>query len=282
MEAARRAGLRSGAALFLIAASLTSFGGCTSTVGKTGLETLDTPPSVERLAGELVVRRQALATFRGQARLEYQGVRENDRLKTTQMILAHAPRRLRIDVMNPFGVSYSFATDGERITAFDRGEETYYEGVANRVNFTRFTGVPIDLDVLMALVRGLPPLDGRGIGEGLGGEVEADEDGWQWMRRMSDGGRMTTWFGGDFMDPKRFEIRDSAELGSFEVRFGRYHRVDGVRVAHEVRVAFADGSSLELDYSSVWRAEPSGLAVFQIKRPASARFVDVDKEVPGQ
>ncbi len=96
-------------------------------------------PSPARLAEALAARERSLASFRGQARLRYEG--PENKLRSNQMILVRDPGSIRIDVMNPFGVSYSLATDGARLTAFDHREDVFYSGAASARNFARFAGV---------------------------------------------------------------------------------------------------------------------------------------------
>ena len=104
-----------------------------------------------------------LDTFRGQARFEYRDSQE--RFKSSQMISVKAPDKVRIDVMGLFGPLYSMASDGSRLTAYDRGERVFYRGAASAENLGRYTRVALEGTVLALLLRGLDPagLAGSGI-----------------------------------------------------------------------------------------------------------------------
>ena len=172
------------------------------------------------------------------------------RTRSAQMISVRQPRQMRIDVMNPFGVSYTLALDGRSLAVVDHLDDAYYEGAATAANLARFTGVPLDVDLLVDLARGLPPdLGARGDGS-----VRAADGAWLWERPLPGGGRSIITFDAAHLDPKAVDVVGVTRFGTSRVEFGRHWEVAGVRVAHEVAVRFEDGRELGLAYDRNWPA----------------------------
>ncbi|HYC56487.1 MAG TPA: DUF4292 domain-containing protein [Candidatus Binatia bacterium] len=232
-------------------------------------------PEPWRIAARIARRDQELASFRGQARLDYQGSKQ--RFKSSQVVVVQAPQSIRIDVMNPFGVSYTVATDGARLAAFDRREKVFYEGSAHASNFHRFTGVPLGAPELAALIRGLPPQ----LGAAKGGTVVKVSDGWEWTRQLPGGATLDMVVDFDHLEPLRLRMRGAPGSQDVEAAFGDYRDVTGVRVPFWIYVTFADGSALTLTYKSVQREVALAGDAFVLDRPPKARVVNIDSESAG-
>ncbi|HYB98269.1 MAG TPA: DUF4292 domain-containing protein [Candidatus Limnocylindrales bacterium] len=226
-------------------------------------------PEPWRIAARISKRDHDLATFRGQARLDYQGSKQ--RFRSSQVVAVQAPQSIRIDVMNPFGVSYTVATDGRRLAAFDRREKVFYEGSAHADSFHRFTGVPLGAAELAALIRGLPPTIGS-----ADGTVTKANDGWEWTRQLPGGATLDMVVDFEHLEPLRLRMRGAPGSQDVEAAFGDYRDVAGVRVPFWIYVTFADGSSLTLTYKSVQRGVALQPDAFVLERPPKARVVDID------
>lgn len=220
-------------------------------------------------------RDRKLETFRAEAKIEYRGPAQH--FRSSQLIAVKTPASVRIDVMNPFGVSYTVATDGRNLVAFDRRKKIYYAGSATMQNIRRYTGVPLSPAELASLIRGLPPP----LGAERGGVVERADGAWLWRRRLSSGAHLEVWLDLQYWDPVRMRVVDAARGQSVEATFGDYQDLDGIRVARSMTVLFADGATLELEYQKVWRRIDLPPEAFSIQRPAQAAVVNMDEEGGG-
>jgi len=226
------------------------------------------------MADALLLRERALATMRGQARLDYASPTQS--FRSSQMVAVRAPSSIRIDVMNPFGVSYSVATDGERVSAYDRREKVFYEGRAAADSFERFLGVAIGAPDLAALLRGLPPDLGLAGGEG---RVVAAEGGWLWSRTDAGGAAVEMLVADPSLDPLRVRFGAGGDgAQTIEAEFGDYRDIGGVPVAHRILVRFAGGAQLQLRYSFLQTGVALGDDAFRLVRPEGIRAVDIDAE----
>jgi len=225
---------------------------------------------------EMLARRdRKLGAFRAEAKLDYRS--STQRFRSSQVIAVLAPSSIRIDVMNPFGVSYTVATDGQRLAAFDRRKKVYYEGRATAENIRHYTGVPLSPTELAAVVRGLPPL----LGADRAGKVENSDGVWLWRRRLPRGGSLELWLERANWDPVRMRVTDSPYGQNLDATFSDYREVNGIRVARRMTVAFADGSKLDLSYENVWRKVDLMPEAFRIQRPPQATVIDMDGQGAG-
>lgn len=253
--------------------ALATLSACTAAAPRRPVVTpVGTAPSTARIVAVLERRDEDLSRFRAQARLAYQSSTQS--FKSTQVVAVRAPSSLRIDVMNPFGVSYTVATDGVLLSAFDRRERIFYAGKASTDSFRRFLGVPIGAAELASLVRGLPP----DLGEARSSTVEATEGGWLWRRGFKGGATLELLLDSTTLEPLWASLAGYRDHPDVEADFLEYRDVAGVRVAHRIEVRFADGSHLELNYKSVQRDVKLPPDAFRLERPAGSRFVDVEAE----
>lgn len=232
-------------------------------------------PTSAQIVEMLARRDRRLASFRAEAKLDYSSPTQH--FRSSQVIAVRAPDSIRIDVMNPFGVSYTVATDGQRLAAFDRRKKVYYEGTATPENVRHYTGVPLSPTELAGLVRGLPPL----LGTDRAGTVERVEGAWLWRRSLPRGGSVELWLDFENWEPLRMRVVDAGSGHDVEATFDDYRDLDGVRVAHGMAVSFGDGGKLELSYKNVSRKADLAPDAFRIQRPEQATVVDMDKEGAG-
>lgn len=78
---------------------------------------------------------------------------------TTQAWLVEEPNRLRIDMVNFFGqLLVQFSVNGSRLNAYVPRDQTHYFGMPTVDNIQRFTGLPLPITDLVALLLGKMPL----------------------------------------------------------------------------------------------------------------------------
>lgn len=262
---------RSRAAVVLCA--LVAIGGCAAAKG---LQQPAAPvptgaaPALTQVLGVLEAQDLALERFRAQARLDYHSPEQS--FRSTQVLVVRAPSSARIDVMNPFGISYTVATDGKMLTAFDRRQGVYYQGQAQAESFRRFIGIPMSSADFAAVLRGLPP----GLGDTRWSAVAAAEGGWLMRRRLGSGGVLDLVVHETTLLPRLVKVSGDRDRHEMEVTYGDYRDAGGVQVPHRIGVRFRDGTELEIAYKSVQRAVAFAADAFQVDRPAGSRFVDID------
>ncbi len=225
-----------------------------------------------RLAKVTAERAQALSAFRAQARLRYEGPK--DKFKSSQMIVIKSPNRVRIDIMGPFGPSYTVASDGLELTAYDRGEKVLYIGKASVENVQRYVRVGLGVPMLAWLLRGLPPAAELGSAE-----VSRWNEGWVLHTRLKGGRAMWVRFDGETSDPVYVKIAGVPGHGEIEAYFSKFRRVDGVRTPYAVEVRLADGGRAKLVYEKIWRDVAISDDAFRINPARGVRYVDMD-EIP--
>jgi outer membrane lipoprotein-sorting protein len=211
----------------------------------------------------------ALASFQGQGRLEYHG--PDGKLRSASMVVVKAPDKVRIDFRTPYSITYTVVTDGSELVAYDRGEKVLYRGSPTSQNFGRYTRVPVDLAMLAALVRGLPPMPPR-AGTGEIGRVP---EGWRWESPLSGGGRLAIVFSAHDWRPLSAVLSGTPD-GDFTAYFEDYEEVGGTPAAHRIRAELANGGRVDLSYGTVWRDRIHSDAAFRLEPPAGVRVVEMD------
>jgi len=229
-----------------------------------------TAPTIRRILDVLDARDRALARFRGQARLDFHSPEQS--FKSTQVVVVRAPSSTRIDVMNPFGVSYTVATDGRTLSAYDRRQSVFYEGHAQSDSFRHFIGIALGPSELASVLRGLPP----NLGEQRWLSVSATEGGWLLRRRLATGGILELVVQTGSLVPLSVKISADRYRRDVEIRYDDYREVTGIFVPHRIEVTFKDKTHLELTYKSIQRDVALADEAFRIEHPPGARFVNID------
>lgn len=217
-------------------------------------------------------REQAVSTFRGQARLRYEG--PDGKFKSSQMIVVEAPDRVRIDFMSPFGPTYTVAADGGSLLAYDRGEKVLYRGRSSVRNVAQYTRVPVSIEVLASLIRGLPPL----IARSETARVTESDGGWRWSADLSGGGGLAIDFDASATRPRAAVVADRSGAEVMRVEFADYLDVDGAAVAHLISATLPSGEEVELKYSRIWRSIGFADGAFKIDAPSGVRVIEMNEE----
>ena len=121
------------------------------------------PPADVHTSAESVLQlaRDYIASGPSEAVIEARASQYSDAggLKGKVLILAQRPGRLRMEGLSPTDDSVSIlATDGERFTAYQRGQTSCFVGRACPSNVGRFASVPLDSDELVGVLLGRPPI----------------------------------------------------------------------------------------------------------------------------
>jgi hypothetical protein len=226
-------------------------------------------PTPVELDARLRERDQALASFQGQGRLEYQG--PDGKLRSASMVVVKAPEKVRIDFRSPFSITYTVASNGAELFAYDRGEKVLYRGRPSPANFGRYTRVPVDLPMLAALLRGLPPMP-AGAPQGNIGRVP---EGWRWETPLDDGSRLAVVFDPAALVPVSAQLTGS-RAGDFTAYFEQYEDVGGLQAPHRIRAELPNGGKVDLSYSVIWRDREHDDAAFRLDAPSGVRVVNMD------
>jgi outer membrane biogenesis lipoprotein LolB len=226
-------------------------------------------PTPQELDESLRERDAAFASFQGQGRIDYNG--PDGKVRSSNMVVVKAPDRVRIDFRSPFSLTYTVVSNGSELVAYDRGAKVLYRGAPTAENVGRYTRVRVDVAMLAALVRGLPPLSDP-AGDGDVGRVP---EGWRWERPLRRGGRLAIVF--DPADLRPVSARLSGSRGAdFSAYFEDYETVDGIAVAHRIRAELPNGGRVELSYGTIWRDREHTDAAFTLDAPAGVRVVNMD------
>jgi outer membrane lipoprotein-sorting protein len=264
-ERARRAGV----ACLIVAACMLS--ACAATTARKPAPTpTGAAPTVRRVLDVLEARDRALATFRGQARLDFRSPEQS--FRSTQVVVVRAPASTRIDVMNPFGVSYTVATDGKLLSAYDRRQSVFYEGHARPDSFKHFIGIALGASELSSVLRGLPP----NLGDQRWLSIAPAEGGWLLKRRLATGGLLELTVQVNSLVPLSVRISADRERRDVEIHYDDYREVAGIWIPHRIGVVFKDGTNLDLVYKSVQHDVTIADEAFRIDHPSGARFVNID------
>ena len=109
------------------------------------------------LASRLAERNQALQSLRSLARVSYRVSRERGGFNAA--VLVRRPHRLRIEAFSVVGAALILTVDDGEVTGFLPSEARYYRGRTSRENLFRATQLLLELDEMVALLMGLPPVD---------------------------------------------------------------------------------------------------------------------------
>jgi hypothetical protein len=226
------------------------------------------PPTAAELRSRLSAHSVALRSFQGQGHLEYEG--PDGKMRSSHMVVVNAPNKVRIDFRSPFSITYTVVTDGNELLAYDRGEKVLYRGVPTPANLGRFVRVPVDLEMLALLVRGIPPLP---AGAGAGSVRLVDSE-WLWEMPLAGGARMRLTFDQSGLKPRKAVLK-GAGAADFSAYFSGYEDVGGVQAAHEIRAELPDGGHVQLTYGTIWRDRKHSDNAFTLVPPEGVRVVEM-------
>jgi len=234
--------------------------------------------SAEELLATVDDRSASLHSFRAFADMHYVGPK--DKLAVKEIVAVERPDRLRIEMMSAFGVALQIASDGERLSAYHRGERTYYRGKATADNLARFTRLELALRDVADLLIGLPPERQRLGRPSIA--FEPPQGFWRVTASLVDGGSQTMWFDPDTLFAVRAEEADRQGNVLYRATYANYTTVSGVAIPSQVRFEVPEQSAkIDLRYSEITLNGRFPPDLFSFAPPPDAKVVELD-EVPSQ
>jgi outer membrane lipoprotein-sorting protein len=250
--------------------------------GCTALRARPTPPrtvqpatvSAEELLATVDDRSASLHSFRALADMHYVGPK--DKLAVKEIVAVERPDRLRIEMMSAFGVALQIASDGERLSAYHRGERTYYRGKATADNLARFTRLELALRDVADLLIGLPPERQRLGRPSIA--FEPPQGFWRVTASLVDGGSQTMWFDPDTLFAVRAEEADRQGNVLYRATYANYTTVSGVAIPSQVRFEVPEQSAkIDLRYSEISLNGHLSPELFSFAAPPGSKIVDLDE-----
>ena len=117
------------------------------------------PSPNPRLAPLLGERDRALQSLRSLARISYRT--KNQRGSFDAAVLVRRPHRLRLEAFSIVGAALILTVDDGQVTGFLPSEARFYRAKTSRENLYRATQMFLELDEMVALMMGLPPVDSK-------------------------------------------------------------------------------------------------------------------------
>lgn len=203
----------------------------------------------------LAVARDYIAGGPGQAVIEARASQYSDggALKGKVLILLQRPGRLRMEGLSPTDDTVSvLASDGERFTSFVRGDKACWVGRACPDNVGRFASVPLEVDELVGVLLGRPPIiahDGASMKwDASLGAYRVELVGGARDLGMSHGRTQRLWVQHGDGRIVRAALLEGGRA-KVDVRYSEFKRVGGRLVPGRLDIALArDATDLRLEY----------------------------------
>jgi len=204
-----------------------------------------TLPAADDLLATVAARRHALTSLRGLAHVSYE--RGDERGGSRHAVVVEAPDRFRLEVLSPLGALAVVTSDGGEFAVWVRREHRTYRGPATAESVAAYTGLPIGVADVAAVLLGLPPerrVTGRPV-------VVRDEDaGLIRVHTAIEGGRQEIWFAPDSLLPVASETTLAAAQ-VLRVGLADYRTIAGVAFPLDVSMRLVpDGGSVRVRYEA--------------------------------
>jgi hypothetical protein len=179
---------------------------------------------------DLEERRRGVTSFRVTGRVDDFGGKHRIQGKT--YLFAVLPKKLRIELVSPFGNPLNVLTiNDDKFAIHDLREGKYLTGPAEPCNIAKFVRIPMPPEDVVRILVGHTPL--------MAGKAKVTWDTQGFYRvSISDGERTQHLeIGGDHetLPLSRSRLED-AEGTVFDITYGRWQPVDGHMMPHEIRV----------------------------------------------
>jgi outer membrane lipoprotein-sorting protein len=233
----------------------------------------------ERLVAELRERQDRAQRVRGMARVRI----DAPGMKGTvnELVAAEKPARVRLETLDFFGNPVAvLVADGDRFGFYDARSHTYWRGDATPENVSRFLPVVLEPAELVTILCGSAPLlPGRPL------EAQPLERRARLVIGAGEVGQQLVL--GDGLAVESSRVRRTAataaeEAAFYDLEFGRFRDLGGVRFPIEVRLEAASARST---VRMTWRddVEVNGRlerALFDLAPPRGAKVVDLPPGAP--
>jgi len=175
-----------------------------------------TLPPAERLLETLEQRRASVVSLRGFAHIAYESGEE--RLGGRHAVLVRQPDHFRLEVLSPLGALAVVASDGRELAVYVRSERRIYRGSATAESVAAYTGVPVAVEDVVAVLVGAPPYRPP-----VGAATVARDEGAALIRLAIPiaAGSQEVWFAPESLLPVA-SATALADGGILRTRFGDY------------------------------------------------------------
>lgn len=119
-------------------------------------EPVSEPRTVRPLGAILEERDRALQSLRGLARISYRAA--GKRRAFNAAVLVRRPHRLRLEAFSLVGAALILTVDDDEVIGFLPSEARFYRARTSRQNLFRATELLLELEEMVALMMGLPPV----------------------------------------------------------------------------------------------------------------------------
>jgi len=224
----------------------------------------------KELADIAARRARSLDTMQTSAVMEYSGGGKH--VKTREDITVKRPGNLRVEALNPFGVSAIVAANGNQIAVYVPSQNVIYRGQASAATLNRFAQIPLDPKPATDLLLGLAPDD---IANSTPESVR-NENGETVVRfKSSDGSVSELGFDGDRLASVR-SITPNGQV-RYEVRYSDFRDIGGVMLAHVLQADFpGSGSSVKFQYQRPIVNGNISASTFSLSPGTATREVNID------
>lgn len=201
-------------------------------------------------------------------------------LKGKLLILLQRPGRLRMEGLSPTDDAVSvLASDAERFTSFVRGESACWVGRACPDNVGRFASVPLEVDELVGVLLGRPPIIAHAAAsmkwDASVGAYRLELEGAASDLGLSHGRTQRLWVAHDDGRIVRVSLLEGGRT-RVDVRYSEFRRVGDHLVPRRLDVALArDSTDLRLEYRDVDLAAELSAEAFVFTCPAGTTLEEL-------
>jgi outer membrane lipoprotein-sorting protein len=186
--------------------------------------------SAPALLSDLKKLRQGITSFRITGRVDHFG--ETHRVQGKTFFFSILPKKLRIELVSPFGSPLTVLTVNDREFAMhDVREGKYYTGPAEPCNIARLVRISLPADDVIRILIGHTPLI-----EGTA-EVAWDSDGYYRVEIREGSRTQRLRIDGDHATlPLLSSTLEDSDGLVFDIAYSRWKRVGKSLIPHEIRV----------------------------------------------
>ena len=260
-----------GGRILLVGILLLSLTGCSAVRKISTRGRPEVMPTAAQLQAALEQRRAQVRSLRALARLQYRHPEGPN--VSREAIVVERPDRLRVEVLSMvLGAVFVLTARDNAFTAYARGEDKIYRGVASPQNMWRYARIGLPIVDLVDLVLGTPPQR-----PATWTHVTFDSDtGWVQLSQDVEGGVLIVWFEDTL--PRAAEMRDSYGEVQWRAMFSKYEEHDGIAIATRIRAEVPDRDhSVKIDLDDIDLNPTLDPATFTFIAPKGAEIVDLDE-----
>lgn len=242
-----------------------------------------TAPSAQELLSSLNVRRQALTSLRGLARITYAG--PHDKGTARQAIAVAAPNRFRFDLFSPLGLIATTTCNGEVLSAYFSQENVVYRGQADPFTIARFTRVLLSAQEISSLLLGMPVIPASPLvpvtDEAPTVSFDLERNWFRLELSFAQVGKQLLWFEPVTHVLRQWERWTAEEQLVTQIHFGAYRKIErqDLRFAFpfEIHLSDVNGSQeVGIYYEQVELSSPLADDLFRLGAISGAQVVLVD------